>query len=234
MKLVDRGHALIGGGIADYKALELIRGCARRCGGALRDAGRPTFVTPLSVGTRPATGFYRLFDRNDDTMGALRLSREAKPHRRGAGDGRLMASSPRGANDIASAVLLAADKTVDGAARTRKVVAPGDGPNARRWQPMVCSTSAQCRAMAESGEAGEGRMARTDGTHRRGDRPVGRRPVAGGRVSRDIGPPRADRPGPISPTAIRESGARACQRPWRPRRRVRLISGPVTIPDPAG
>ena len=72
---------IIGGGIAAYKALDLIRRLRER-GAAVRvvmTAAAQEFVTTLSVGALSADHvFTELFDRNDEhDVGHIRLSREA-------------------------------------------------------------------------------------------------------------------------------------------------------------
>ncbi|WP_292191526.1 flavoprotein, partial [Mesorhizobium sp.] len=71
---------IIGGGIAAYKALDLIRRLRER-GAAVRvvmTSAAQEFVTPLSVGALSADHvFTELFDRQDEhDIGHIRLSRE--------------------------------------------------------------------------------------------------------------------------------------------------------------
>ena len=82
MTLSDKRILLIvGGGIAAYKALDLIRrlrerGARVRC---VMTRAAQEFVTPLSVGALSADHvFTDLFDRQDEhDIGHIRLSREA-------------------------------------------------------------------------------------------------------------------------------------------------------------
>jgi phosphopantothenoylcysteine decarboxylase/phosphopantothenate--cysteine ligase len=72
---------VISGGIAAYKALELIR-LIRKGGGAVRcilTGGGAQFITPLSVGSLSGQPVYTdLFSLKDEAeMGHIRLSREA-------------------------------------------------------------------------------------------------------------------------------------------------------------
>ena len=108
---------IIGGGIAAYKSLELIRrlrerGIATRA--ILTKAGAQ-FVTPLSVSA--LTGekvFDDLFSLTDEAeMGHIQLSRSADLVVVAPATADLMAKLANGlANDLASTALLATDKTV--------------------------------------------------------------------------------------------------------------------------
>ncbi|MBA3068852.1 MAG: bifunctional phosphopantothenoylcysteine decarboxylase/phosphopantothenate--cysteine ligase CoaBC [Hyphomonas sp.] len=108
---------IIGGGIAAYKSLELIRdlgrrGIASRC--ILTKAGAE-FVTPLSVAALSGEKvFTELFDLTDETeMGHIELSRSADLVVVCPATADLMAKAANGlANDLASTTLLATDKPV--------------------------------------------------------------------------------------------------------------------------
>ncbi|WP_292324665.1 flavoprotein, partial [Mesorhizobium sp.] len=108
---------IIGGGIAAYKALDLIRRLRER-GASVRvvmTAAAQEFVTALSVGALSADHvFTELFDRNDEhDVGHIRLSREADLLVVAPATADLMAKLANGhANDLASTVLLATDKRV--------------------------------------------------------------------------------------------------------------------------
>ncbi|MDI4665756.1 bifunctional phosphopantothenoylcysteine decarboxylase/phosphopantothenate--cysteine ligase CoaBC [Xanthobacter autotrophicus] len=158
---------LIGGGIAAYKCLDLVRRLKER--GArvravmTRAAGQ--FVTPLSVGA--ITGervFTDLFDLTaEHDIGHIRLSREADLVVVAPATADLLAKMAHGiADDLATTALLATDKPV--------LVAPAMNP--RMWaHPATRRNVAQLRAdgiamvgpnagaMAERDEFGEGRMA---------------------------------------------------------------------------
>lgn len=108
---------IIGGGIAAYKSLELIRELGRRGVGArviLTKAGAE-FVTPLSVSALSGEKvFTELFDLTDETeMGHIELSRSADLVVVCPATADLMAKAANGlANDLASTALLATDKPV--------------------------------------------------------------------------------------------------------------------------
>lgn len=120
---------IIGGGIAAYKALELIR----RIKGAGADVrvvltkGGAEFVTPLSVSVLSENQvFTDLFDVKDEAeIGHIQLSREADLIVVVPATADLLAKMTHGlANDLATSVLLATDKPV--------LVAPA--MNVRMWE----------------------------------------------------------------------------------------------------
>lgn len=120
---------IIGGGIAAFKTLDLIRrlrerGCAVTP--VLTGAGAE-FVTPLSVSALAGAKVYRdLFDLTDEAeMGHIELSRAADLIVVAPATADLMAKMAHGlAGDLASTLLLATDKRV--------LVAPS--MNVRMWQ----------------------------------------------------------------------------------------------------
>lgn len=108
---------IIGGGIAAYKSLELIRELSRRSIASrciLTKAGAE-FVTPLSVSALSGDKVYGdLFDLTDEAeMGHIELSRSADLVVVSPATADLMAKAANGlANDLASTTLLATDKPV--------------------------------------------------------------------------------------------------------------------------
>ena len=108
---------IIGGGIAAYKSLDLIRR-ARERGARVRavlTAGAQHFVTPLSVATLSEEQvFTELFDLKDETeIGHIRLSREADIIIIAPATANLLARMAHGlADDLATSVLLAANKPI--------------------------------------------------------------------------------------------------------------------------
>jgi phosphopantothenoylcysteine decarboxylase/phosphopantothenate--cysteine ligase len=108
---------IIGGGIAAYKSLELIRALKTRgCGvrAILTQAGTE-FVTPLSVASLSGERVYSdLFSLTDESeMGHIELSRSADLVVVAPATADLMAKLANGlANDLASTALLATDKPV--------------------------------------------------------------------------------------------------------------------------
>lgn len=120
---------IIGGGIAAYKSLQLIRelkrrGIAARC---ILTASGAHFVTPLSVASLSGDKVYgELFSLTDEAeMGHIELSRSADLVVVAPATADLMAKAATGlANDLASTALLATDKPV--------LMAPA--MNVRMWQ----------------------------------------------------------------------------------------------------
>ena len=120
---------IIGGGIAAYKSLELIRalrerGAAVRC--VMTEAANQ-FVTPLSVASLSGDKVYgALFDLTDEAeMGHIQLSRAADLVVVAPATADLMARMAAGmANDLATTALLATDKQV--------LIAPA--MNVRMWE----------------------------------------------------------------------------------------------------
>jgi phosphopantothenoylcysteine decarboxylase / phosphopantothenate---cysteine ligase len=133
---------VIGGGIAAYKSLELIRELGRRGIGArviLTKAGTE-FVTPLSVAALSGEKVYtELFSLTDETeMGHIELSRSADLVVVCPATADLMAKAVHGhANDLATTALLATDKPV--------LMVPA--MNVRMWQHAATQRNiAQLRA----------------------------------------------------------------------------------------
>src|ERR1700746_2674390 len=120
---------IIGGGIAAYKGLDLIRRLRERGAGVrvLLTKGGAEFVTPLSVGA--LTGekvFTDLFDpQSEFDVGHIRLSREADLIVVARATAELLAKMAGGhADDLATAVLLATDRPI--------LIAPAMNP--RMWE----------------------------------------------------------------------------------------------------
>jgi phosphopantothenoylcysteine decarboxylase/phosphopantothenate--cysteine ligase len=158
---------VIGGGIAAYKSLDLIRRLRER-GIAVRvvmtDAAQK-FITPLSAGALAGEHPYTdLFDTKLELdVGHIRLARDTNVVIVAPATADLMAKMAQGhADDLASAVLLATDRPI--------LLAPAMNP--KMWSnKATMRNAAQLRAdgvhfvgpnageMAESNEAGVGRMA---------------------------------------------------------------------------
>ena len=120
---------IIGGGIAAYKAPDLVRnlraqGLAVRC---LLTSAAEQFVSPLSLASVSGDKVYEnLFDLTDEAeMGHIQLSRDADLILVAPATADLMAKAAQGiANDLASTTLLATDKPV--------MLAPA--MNVRMWE----------------------------------------------------------------------------------------------------
>ncbi len=120
---------VIGGGIAAYKCLDLIRRLAERGATVTPVLTRAAteFVTPLSVAALAGTKVYTdLFDLTDEAeMGHIQLSRAADLLVVAPATADLLAKMATGqANDLATTLLLATDKPV--------LVAPA--MNVRMWE----------------------------------------------------------------------------------------------------
>ena len=108
---------IIGGGIAAYKSLELIR-LIQKAGGSVvpvLTAGGAQFVTPLSVSALAGEAVHdRLFDLTAEAeMGHIELSRSADLVVVAPATADLIAKLANGmAGDLASTLLLATDKRV--------------------------------------------------------------------------------------------------------------------------
>jgi len=237
---------IVGGGIAAYKALELVRrlnesGASTR---VVLTKGGAEFVTPLSFSVLSGEQcFTDLFDLKDEAeIGHIRLSREADLVVVAPATADLLAKMATGlATDLASTVLLATDKRV--------LVAPA--MNVRMWQhPATRRNIATLRAdgihfvgpdegeMA-CGEYGPGRMAEPGAVVNAIERLLSERqkgPLTGRHVLITSGPTHE----PLDPVryiANRSSGkqghalARAAVAAGA---RVTLVSGPVNLPDPDG
>ncbi|MEM9582810.1 MAG: bifunctional phosphopantothenoylcysteine decarboxylase/phosphopantothenate--cysteine ligase CoaBC [Pseudomonadota bacterium] len=119
---------IIGGGIAAFKALDLIRRLRERGASVTPVLTRASeeFVTPLSASALAAQKVYRdLFDLTDEAeMGHIELSRAADLIVVAPATADLMAKMAGGhANDLASTLLMATDKRV--------LIAPA--MNVRMW-----------------------------------------------------------------------------------------------------
>ncbi len=129
---------IIGGGIAAFKTLDLIRRLRERgvtVTPVLTKAAEE-FVTPLSVSALAGTKVYRdLFDLTDEAeMGHIQLSRVADLVVVAPATADLMAKMAQGhANDLASTLLLATDTPV--------LIAPA--MNVRMWEHAATQRNAE-------------------------------------------------------------------------------------------
>jgi phosphopantothenoylcysteine decarboxylase/phosphopantothenate--cysteine ligase len=239
---------IIGGGIAAYKSLDLIRrlrerGLALRC---ILTKAAQQFITALSAGAISGERvFTDLFDTDAEfDVGHIRLARECDCIVVAPATADLMAKMTNGlADDLASAVLLATDKPV--------LLAPAMNPRmwehpatrrnlARLMQDGAKVIGPTAGEMAEAGEAGVGRMAEPldivaavlpllmpcDQTQLLAGR---RMIVTSGPTHEPIDPVRyianrsSGKQGHAIAAAAKAAGAQ-----------VVLVCGPVNVPDPAG
>ncbi|WP_026325592.1 bifunctional phosphopantothenoylcysteine decarboxylase/phosphopantothenate--cysteine ligase CoaBC [Sphingomonas sp. Mn802worker] len=237
---------IVGGGIAAYKACEVVRtlrkrGHSVRC--VMTDAAAH-FVTPMTLAALSEDKVYTtLWDLKDEAeMGHIQLSREADLVVVAPASADLIARMAAGlANDLATTLLLATDKPV--------LVAPA--MNVRMWHHAATQRNvAQLRtdgisvmapdegAMA-CGEWGAGRLPEPDAIVAAIEAtlaPASDRPLAGKRVIVTAGPTHE----PIDPVryiANRSSGKQGfaiAEALATFGAEVRLIAGPVMLPTPAG
>ncbi|MEJ0073890.1 MAG: bifunctional phosphopantothenoylcysteine decarboxylase/phosphopantothenate--cysteine ligase CoaBC [Alphaproteobacteria bacterium] len=247
---------IIAGGIAAYKSLDLIRRLRERdiAMRVVMTKAAQEFITPMSVGAIAGEKpFTELFDQPSEfDVGHIRLARDSDLIVVAPATADIMAKMANGhADDLATAVLLATDKQV--------LLAPA--MNARMWSNKptqrnlktlladgVVTVGPNAGEMAESGEAGLGRMAEPleivaaiekylaghpDATDSVGGTGM---PLAGKRILVTAGPTHE----PIDPVryiANRSSGkqghaiARATAAAGAS---VTLVTGPVNLPDPPG
>lgn len=234
---------IIGGGIAAFKALDLIRRLRER--GAtvvpvLTRAGEE-FVTPLSASALAASKVYRdLFDLTDEAeMGHIELSRDADLVVVAPATADLMGKMANGlANDLASTLLMATDKRV--------LIAPA--MNVRMWEhPATQRNLATLRgdgilvigpdegAMA-CGEFGPGRMSEVPDIVAAVENALADGPLKGKHIVVTSGPTHE----PIDPVryiANRSSGAQgtALARALAALGAdVTFVTGPADVPPPEG
>jgi phosphopantothenoylcysteine decarboxylase/phosphopantothenate--cysteine ligase len=238
---------VIGGGIAAYKSLDLIRrlkerGLAVRC---ILTKAAEHFVTPLSAGAIVGERvFTDLFDPTAEfDVGHIRLARETDLVVVAPATADLMAKLAGGhADDLATAVLLATTAKI--------LLAPAMNP--RMWANKATQRNlAQFAAdgvaligpnegeMAEAGERGMGRMAEPLEIAAAIEKLLGAgaaQPLKGKRVLVTSGPTHE----PIDPVryiANRSSGKQGhaiAAAAARAGAAVTLVSGPVNLPDPPG
>jgi phosphopantothenoylcysteine decarboxylase/phosphopantothenate--cysteine ligase len=239
---------IIGGGIAAYKSLDLIRRLKERGAGVrciMTKAARE-FVTPLSVASlsqeRVFTDLFSLTDESD--IGHIALSRSADLVVVAPATADLLAKAAGGlANDLASNALLATDKKV--------LMAPAMNP--RMWLHAATQRNVALLkgdgvllvgpnegSMAERGETGPGRMAEPLEIVAAIEQALGGTAAGATLKGRHVLVTSGPTHEPIDPVryiANRSSGkqghaiARAAAAAGAA---VTLVSGPVALADPAG
>ncbi len=234
---------IIGGGIAAYKALELIR-LVQKAGGSvtpvLTRAGGE-FVTPLSVAALAGAKVHTdLFDLTDEAeMGHIQLSRSADLVVVAPATADLLAKMATGrADDLASTLLLATDKRVLAAPAMN--VRMWDHPATRRNMATLRGDGVLIVGPDEGemacGEYGPGRMAEPAAIVEGIGAALGGGPLAGKHIVVTSGPTHE----PIDPVryiANRSSGAQGTAIAAALRdlgARVTFVTGPAVVPPPAG
>ncbi len=242
-----RATLIIGGGIAAYKALDLIRrlkdnGFAVRC--VLTNAAQQ-FVTALAASALSNQRCYTdLFDSASEfDAGHIRLARDCDLIVVAPATADLMAKMAQGhADDLATAILLATDRPV--------LLAPAMNPLmwanaatrrnvAQLQRDGIKMIGPNSGTMAEAGEAGVGRMSEPLEIAARAlevVRPPSAGPLMGKRILITAGPTHE----PIDPVryiANRSSGKQGFAIAAAAREagaEVTLVTGPVGLNDPAG
>jgi phosphopantothenoylcysteine decarboxylase/phosphopantothenate--cysteine ligase len=238
---------IVGGGIAAYKSLDLIRrlkerGIVVHC---ILTKAAQEFITPLSAGAIAGERvFTDLFDpQHEFDVGHIRLAREADLIVVAPATADLMAKMANGlANDLATAVLLATTAKI--------LLAPAMNP--RMWSNKatqrnlatligdgVALIGPNSGEMAESGERGVGRMAEPLEIAASAEALLGKdlpQPLKGKRLLVTAGPTHE----PIDPVrylANRSSGKQGyaiAAAAAAAGAEVTLVSGPVNLPKPPG
>lgn len=234
---------VIGGGIAAFKSLDLIRRMRERGASVtpvLTKAGEQ-FVTPLSVSALSGSKLYRdLFDLTDEAeMGHIQLSRSADMIVVAPATADLMAKMALGrADDLASTLLLATDTPV--------LIAPA--MNVRMWQHAATQRNLATlrgdgiRVIGPNdgdmacGEFGPGRMAEPLEIVAAIEAGFAKGPLAGRHVLVTSGPTHE----PIDPVryiANRSSGAQGTALAAALRdlgANVTFVTGPASVAPPSG
>ena len=238
---------VVGGGVAAYKALDLVRRLRER-GARVRPvmtAGAQHFVPELTLGALAADKvFTALFDREDEQdVGHIRLARECDTVVVAPATANLMARMANGlVDDLATAVMLAT--------RAPILLAPAMNPamwdhpatrrNHRRLREDGVRFVGPARGeMAEANESGTGRMSEPLAIVRALEDlfvEAGDRPLAGRRAVVTSGPTRE----PIDPVryisnhSSGKQGHAVAEALARAGAEVICVSGPVAIAPPEG
>jgi phosphopantothenoylcysteine decarboxylase/phosphopantothenate--cysteine ligase len=235
---------IVGGGIAAYKACELIR-LIRKAGGSVRcvlTAGGAQFVTPMTLAALSEQQVHTsLWDLKDEAeMGHIQLSREADLVVICPATADLLAKMAAGiADDLATTLLLATDKKV--------LAAPA--MNVRMWQHEATTRNvARLRADGVTilapdegemacGEYGPGRLPEPDAIFAAIEAALGGPgPLSGRHVIVTAGPTQE----PIDPVRVianRSSGKQGfaiAEALAALGARVTLVAGPVALATPPG
>lgn len=235
---------VISGGIAAYKSLDLIRrlrdqGADVRC---ILTKGGAEFITPLAVAALSENKVYtELFSLTDESeMGHIRLARDCDLVLVAPASANLMSRAAYGmADDLAAAVLLATDKPI--------MIAPAMNPymwaNAATQENLVTLKKRGFHILMPAtgdmacGEFGTGRLPEVAdivqnvaGFFRQNTPLCGKKAiVTSGPTHEPIDPVRfignrsSGKQGHAIAAALARAGAD-----------VTLVTGPVSIPDPAG
>ena len=235
---------IVGGGIAAYKACELVRLC-RKAGIGVKvvlTEGGSHFVTPMTLAALSENQVYTtLWDLKDEAeMGHIQLSREADLVVVAPATADLLAKMAAGlADDLATTLLLATDKPV--------LAAPA--MNVRMWQHRATMRNiAQLRSDGVTilepdegpmacGEYGPGRLPEPEAVLSAIEAHFGAGQRLNGRHVLVTAGPTHEPIDPVRYIANRSSGRQGfaiADALARLGARVTLVSGPVALATPAG
>jgi phosphopantothenoylcysteine decarboxylase/phosphopantothenate--cysteine ligase len=237
---------IVGGGIAAYKALELVR-LLRKGGYAVRAVltrSGEQFVTPLALGALTEDKVYQdLFSLTDEQeMGHIQLSRDADLVVVAPATANLMAEAANGlAGSLASTLLLATDKPVlmAPAMNVRMWLHPANVRNRVRLEADGVAFIGPEDGEMACGEYGPGRMAEPEAifeTVRALLAGAAGRPLRGRRVLVTAGPT-FEPIDPVRGLTNRSSGKQGyavAQALAALGAEVVLVSGPTALPTPPG
>ncbi|RKQ72083.1 phosphopantothenate-cysteine ligase /phosphopantothenoylcysteine decarboxylase [Litorimonas taeanensis] len=251
--MTKRVLLIIGGGIAAYKSLFLIRVLAKRGiqSRVILTRGGREFVTPLSAGGLSGDKVYTdLWDLTDEAeMGHIELSRSADLVVVAPATANMLAKAAQGlASDLATTTLLATDKRVlfAPAMNVRMWEHPATQRNIQTLRKDGCLFVGPDSGAMACGEFGDGRMAEPEMiaeaietalkgvTHIDGIKPD--MPLAGKRVLVTAGPTRE----PLDPVrylsnhSSGKQGFAIAKSMAELGADVTLVAGPVNLPSPLG
>lgn len=234
---------IIGGGIAAFKSLELIR-LIRKSGGTVTPVltkAAQEFVTPLSASALAAEKVYTdLFDLTDEAeMGHIELSRSADLIVVAPATADLMAKMAGGhADDLASTLLLATDTPVlvAPAMNVRMWLHPANQRNIATLEGDGVARIGPDEGDMACGEYGPGRMSEPTDILVAIEQKLANGPLSGKHILVTSGPTHE----PIDPVryiANRSSGAQGtalAQSLSGLGAKVTFVTGPAQVPPPAG
>jgi phosphopantothenoylcysteine decarboxylase/phosphopantothenate--cysteine ligase len=242
---------IVGGGIAAYKAAELIR-TVRKAGHSVTPVltdGGAHFVTPMSLAALAESPVYTsLWDLKDESeMGHIQLSRSADLVLVCPATADLLAKMAAGiADSLATTLILATDKpvVVCPAMNVRMWLHPATQANVATLQARGITVQAPSEGDMACGEYGPGRLPEpieiiefiAPMLANRGALPMGSGKLDGKHVLVTAGPTHE----PIDPVRVianRSSGKQGfaiAAAAAREGARVTLIAGPVALATPAG
>lgn len=233
---------VVSGGIAAYKAPDLVRGLMKK-GGLVRVVATKAalqFTTPMALSalTKASVGMDQFMLDDDHGMNHIELTREVDIVLVAPLTANLMAKMATGiADDLASTLLLASNKPI--------IVAPA--MNVVMWQhPATQSNFATLKARGVTmvgpasgelacGETGEGRMAALDDIVQAVEHYFRRQSVLAGLSVIVTSGPTHEAIDPVRYIANRSSGKQGhaiAEALAALGANVTLVSGPVSLPDP--